>query len=684
MTRMSSDGHTERRPDIQALRAIAVAAVFAYHLAPTLLPGGYAGVDVFFVISGFLITGNLIREADATGTINVVRFWTRRMQRLLPAALIVLAVSAVAVIVWVPGNLQPQFLRETIAATLYGENWLLAYDSVDYLAASNPPSPVQHFWTLSAEEQFYVATPLLLLMALLFARRFGHRRGALATAIGIVTASSFLHSIALTSTDQPAAYFVTTTRAWEFGVGALLVFVRLPTSPRVALTAVALGLLGIASAARFLTAETPFPGVAAAWPVLATALLIWAGPRAGTWWRRLSGLRPVQVLGDISYSVYLWHWPLLILSAYALDRPLRLADKLILIAVTLALAAASTYLVENPIRYWRRARPPAPRIVARGAIAAMAAVLAIASSGLAAGALRQGERDRENATVLRDQASCLGARGLDTPACSGVIGTGVLIPDPERVADDGFNLPECWATVASAELHVCTFGPAGATVRLMVIGDSHSNALLPAYQVIAEQRGWQVQVAGHNGCYWTAAVQRKPTQAMVDGCEAWKRALNAWLAAEQPFDAIIVTSARRAAPVTLAPGQQLEDVTVAGLVQAWATQVARGSRIIAIRDNPDMGPDVATCVVRHRADANSACAVPAAKAVGDTDALVEAVRRTPGARLVDLTDVYCPSGSCLPVIGHVVVYSDRDHVTGTWALTLSDLLGARLAAALAP
>jgi hypothetical protein len=395
-------------------------------------------------------------------------------------------------------------------------------------------------------------------------------------------------------------------------------------------------------------------------------------------------VRPVQVLGDISYSVYLWHWPLLILSAYALDRPLRLPDKLVLIAVTLGLAAGSTYLVENPIRYWRRARPAAPRVVVRGAIAAMAAVLVIASSGLAADALRQGERDRANTAVLRDQASCLGARGLGTPACSGVIAADVLIPDPERAADDGFNLPECWATVASAELHVCTFGPAAASVRLMVIGDSHSNALLPAYRAIADARGWQVQVAGHNGCYWTAAVQRKPTQAMVDGCEAWKRALAAWLAAAPPFDAIIVTSARRAAPAIVGPGQRLEDVTVDGLVQALGTQIARGSRIIAIRDNPDMGPDVATCVVRHRADANTACAVPAAQAFGGLDALVEAARQTSGARLVDLTDIYCPSGTCLPVIGHVVVYSNRDHVTGTWALTLSDLLGARLAAALAP
>jgi peptidoglycan/LPS O-acetylase OafA/YrhL len=681
---MPSQEGTSRRPDIQAMRAIAVSAVFLYHLFPATLPGGYTGVDVFFVISGFLITGNLIREADATGTIRVTRFWARRIQRLLPAALLVLALTAVATVIWVPGNLQPQFLRETIAATLYGENWLLAYDSVDYLAATNPPSPVQHFWTLSAEEQFYVFTPLLLLGVLFVARRFRSRRSALLAGIGLVTALSFVHSVALTATDAPAAYFATTTRAWEFGVGALLVFAPAPSSPRLALAAVVVGLAGIASAARLLSPQTPFPGAAAAWPVLASAALIWGGPGGGAWWRRAAGVRPVQFLGDISYSVYLWHWPLLILPTYALDRALRLQDKLVVVVATIALASLSLRLIENPIRYWRRPQAPAPRVVGRVALAGMLSVVLVATAGLTAVAVRRAASEQEVASTVRDQASCLGARGLGDAQCDHVIGPGVLVPDPEGAAEDSLNLPECWSTVASAELHVCSFGPPGATVRLAAIGDSHSNALLGAYRAIAEQRGWRIDVAGHNGCYWTTAVQTKPTQAMVDGCEGWKRALVAWLDQSPAFDAIVVTNARQAAPPVPATGERVADAVVAGLLQAWAPQIERGTRIIAIRDNPDMGPDVVTCVVRHSTDANAACAVPVAKAVGASDGLLVAAGQSPDTRLIDLTEVYCPGGMCLPVIGHVVVYANRDHVTGTWATSLADLLGSRMAAALSP
>src|SRR6478609_1994524 len=198
------------RPDIQALRALAVVIVMLFHLWPNRLSGGYIGVDVFFVISGFLITGQLLREADRRGRISVIGFWVKRARRLLPAALVVLAVSAIGTFLWVPQSLWQSYFKQIIASTVYVQNWVLAHDSVDYLASTNKPTVVQNFWTLSVEEQFYVVVPLVLMAVLLFSRtstwrpRFG-------VALVAITVASLAFSIYLTANNPPVAFFVTTT-----------------------------------------------------------------------------------------------------------------------------------------------------------------------------------------------------------------------------------------------------------------------------------------------------------------------------------------------------------------------------------------------------------------------------------------------------------------------------------------
>ena len=673
------------RPDIQALRAIAVVSVFAYHLWPARLPGGFSGVDVFFVISGFLIAGALLREGERTGSIDVRRFWGRRIRRLLPASLVVLALTSVAAYLVVPANLWPQFLRETIASTFYVQNWVLAGDAVDYLAANNLASPVQHFWTLSVEEQFYVVTPIAIVVLLVLAGRPRLRRPVLVGGLAVITAASFAYSIWLTSVDPPSAYFVTTTRAWEFGVGALVSV--LPRAPAgwLARGSVVMGLLGVVSAARLLSGADPFPGAIAAWPVLSSALLIWAGPSAGAAWSRLTALRPIQYIGDISYAVYLWHWPLIVIPTLALGHALNEGEKLVVVGLTIAAAGLSTRYLENPLRYreWSVGRLGPFRTALAGGAAGMAAVTIIAGSGLLFSDVRRGEAERQAAAVIAESAECLGASAaLNAATCAGVLPASMLVPDPVHAGADGFNLPECWAGLSESTLRVCSFGPAGATVRLAAIGDSHSNAILATYRGMAERRGWRIDVAGHNGCYWTAAIQRKPVEAMVDACEAWKRSVVEWLGAGKPYDAILVTMARNGGAVETQPGQAVLEVTARGLLDAWEGQTRRGTRIVAIRDNPLMAPDIVTCVVVHRTAANDFCAQPEAVAVGATDALVEAAGRGTDARLVDLTDIYCPAHVCDAVIGHVVVYSNKDHVTGTWAETLVTPLGDRIAAAL--
>ena len=315
------------RWDIQGLRAFAVLAVVVYHLWPGALHGGFVGVDVFFVISGFLITGLLLREQLATGTIRLGRFWSRRAKRLLPAAFLTIVVTGVAVLVAVPSALWGQYGRELIASTVYLQNWELAANAVDYLASADAPSPFQHFWSLSVEEQFYILLPLLLLGVGALARR---RFTPLATArllLGSVVVLSLVWSIVQTATDPGVAYFSTGTRAWEFALGGLVATVHLPevrtaVARRVRLVATGIGVVALALSLVVITPETAFPGIAALLPVAGAALVLLFG--AGTEFEDVGALRPVAFFGRISYapsSALLWESPM---TMRCFDQPVAL------------------------------------------------------------------------------------------------------------------------------------------------------------------------------------------------------------------------------------------------------------------------------------------------------------------------------------------------------------------------
>src|SRR3954470_14553381 len=390
------------RAEIQALRALAVALVVVCHSWPHVLPGGFVGVDVFFVISGYLITAQLLAEVRRRGTVSLTGFWARRARRILPAALLVLAGCALATLAWVPQNHWQQFLDEIRASTAYVENWQLAHTATDYFAnAASVQSPVQHYWSLSAEEQFYLVWPGLIGLTVLVGRRY-----SLAIAMGGLGLASLAYSIYDTHANPAAAYFITPTRAWEFAAGGLLALP--PVARRSPLFAWA-GLAAIAVAAVTYSADTAFPGIAAALPVGGAAAVIWAAaPTAGM------RLRPVQYLGDISYSVYLWHWPLLILTPYVLDRE-RLGTPwlLALVGLTRVLAALSKRFVEDPLR-------SGPLLVSRragwtfaAALAGTGAVFAVAATGVADLHREIRIADRVAARTIAARPRCFGAAARD-------------------------------------------------------------------------------------------------------------------------------------------------------------------------------------------------------------------------------------------------------------------------------
>ncbi|MFI2620602.1 acyltransferase family protein [Streptomyces sp. NPDC018584] len=343
----ASDGKIAFRPDIQALRALAVGLVVFHHLWPTVLTGGFVGVDAFFVISGYLITAQLTHEINGTGRIRIADFYARRIRRLLPAALSVLACIVVAVYALVPRDRWSDYAHQVLASALYGQNWLLGAEPVDPTRIT----AMAHYWSLSVEEQFYLLWPLFLLLLLRLraprARLFG------VAGLGLVSLAWCVH---LTEADPAAAFFVTPVRVWEFAIGAVLALVgtRLVLPRAVAGAASLLGFTALVGSALHFTGLTPYPGTAALVPTVGTALVIAAGTGAQRQWHTaLTSSRPVQLLGDISYSLYLWHWPLLILVPLAvsggiLDLPVRLG----ILVSALLLAYASKRVIEDPVRAW--------------------------------------------------------------------------------------------------------------------------------------------------------------------------------------------------------------------------------------------------------------------------------------------------------------------------------------------
>lgn len=658
------------RDDIQALRALAVLLVLAFHLWPRRVPGGYVGVDAFFVISGYLITGHLAKEA-ATGGISLRRFWIRRARRLLPSSLLVLGLSALATLAWLPRHVWEQTFREISASVLYLQNWVLARDAVDYLAADNKPSIVQHYWTLSMEEQFYIVLPLLLVGALSLRLRVTR----IPLLLAVVALASFAWSVHLTGLNQPVAYFVTTTRAWEFAVGGILATAGWRAPERLRGPAVWTGLAMIVAAGLSFDEASAFPGFLAALPVTGTALVIWASVERGIA-SRLAALAPVRTIGDVSYALYLWHWPLILLAPRLLGEYRRWHAPAIA-ALSILLAWLTTRYFEQPIRE-RPIGARTGRAVLASSLAAAAAVLAIAESGA--------RRVRVDAATL---AALSGAASDADPLCFGAAAMSRNCPPATRLVPaldvfhrDGAHRPECWSNNGESAFRVCSLGPdSGYSRHLMAVGDSHSHALIPVYEKIAEAANWRIDVAGKGGCYLTTAPIRQYQVEFRAECASWLEQLRAHLAGREPYDALIVTHFE-AFPILTGPGETQLEAEVEGLVEAWSEQTARGVPILAIKDLPHMPPGTPDCVREHGLAAARECAIPRNQAVRPENSQKEAVRRVAGARLIDLDAFYCGARRCSPVIGGVVVYRDEHHVTATYARTLAPFLLDEMRAAL--
>ena len=659
---------TQRRflPEIQGLRALAVGLVVLFHLWPERLTGGFVGVDVFFVISGFLITSHLRRELEETGHIGLTLFYARRMRRLLPASLVVLAVTGAAALAILPPQLARAAEREVIASTLYVENLWLASRAVTYSASNDLASPVQHYWSLSTEEQFYAVWPALILLGAWLGRRWlrGRTELAVGLVLGVLTLGSLAHSVVLTAVDPAAAYFVTTTRVWEFAVGAMTSFFLSRWAP-IRVFALALrwvGLAVIVATALAISRATPFPGAVALVPVLGTAAVIVAGDTGpGDPLARLDTLRPIRWLGDASYSVYLWHWPLIALVPFVSGHPLIWQEKLGIVLATGLLAEASRRWIEQPFLTGRlrRATP-----VATFAAAGLAmAVLAVSAAGHSYWTKQAEDAARQARIEALSTNPCLGATAaMNVEVC----GNPFSIPLNAPVTDS--DTP--WTTPPNCDPG-CWEGSRPNKV-VAVVGDSHAQVLYSALEPVLAPRGYGFALFLKGGCplnlIGSDVWGGKPRNSAE--CGDWSASVTEAVRQLQP-DLIISSAFVGSTWSDPAAGK-------AGYLRTWS-QLTEVAPVVVIRDHPTTGgvwgPE---CLARHKGDPD-ACSLPRSTALPN-DLAFEAASDGSLARVsrVDLSDLFCDPTRCHAVVGGLPVYYDKDHLTGTFSRSLAPALEARL------
>ncbi|MEU2612925.1 acyltransferase family protein [Micromonospora sp. NPDC007271] len=677
---------TRFRADVAGLRAVAVGLVLLYHAGLPFLPGGFVGVDVFFVISGFLITGQLITEIERTGRVSLLGFYARRAKRILPAATVVLAASAVAVRLFVPRGEWQGIGGDIAAAAIYVVNWRFADRAVDYLAADTPPSPVQHFWSLAVEEQFYLVWPLLIILAILAARRLRRTnvRPVLWVGLAILAVPSFVWSIVATAASPQRAFFVSTTRLWELGIGAgiALIATRAARMPRA--LAVILGWLGLAAivvAALLVTADTAWPGYAAALPTLGAAAVIAAGAAAGSRGPVLVlGTRPFRWVGDLSYSLYLWHWPMLIVAAAYWD-DLSLTRGMAVALASVVPAWLTFRLVENPLRY-SRAISKSPRLAlslgGNFTMAGICAGLALVLTGAwAAAATPSGGRYAPGAALLST-----------TP------GTAPIGPVPERfdfISPDplklrqGFmdvpvtNRDKCFQQVAGAEVLWCTYGKPDGATTVALVGDSKMDQWLPAFQVLAEQNDWKLVIAAKGACAFTSAKVLKGdgSDKLYTDCIEWNRTLLRRLVEERPD--YVVTSQSAATALDASGKGASVDAMVAGVRSSWKKLDSVGTKVIVLANNPHPGPAIVQCADKNRKHL-SACAFDRERHDQDPAYRMQrkAVAGMPKVKMIDLFDAVCPTEKCPVVFGNVLIYRGGSHIGAAYVKTMAPHLARAL------
>lgn len=603
---------------IQGLRALAALLVTIFHAR--LLPGGFIGVDIFYVISGFLITGLILREIESTGKLDLQSFYQRRIKRLLPTSVFVLFVTAIVGMFVLPVITRDALGRDLFAAATYISNYLFAWWENDYQNLDATPSPFIHYWSLAVEEQFYIVWPVFIL----FLSRYGKR--AIFRGIAVTTFLSLLLSIYQTQTSPIWAFYSLPTRAWELGFGALLLFV--PETFWKNRFIPWFGVIGIAIASFRFDENTAFPGINALLPVVSTAVLIGSiaiWPRA---FNDLSNNRISQWLGAISYPLYLWHWPALVLPSSALGRPLRIRERLFCIVLTIVLAHFTSKYIEQPIRHKKISGKKIYTFFAATTAVSLIAGLVISSTS----------------------SSMITVKGTNYKFN--------LVDVMQKPAVYGDN---CHSNYGETESGECTYGDLNSATTIVLYGDSHAAQWFPALEQLANEKGFKLVSLTKSACP-SVDVPRADQGAYKNiHCEKWRENSVQRIKGIKPA-AVILSSYQH-----FSPPSRFSDVDkwwTDGQKRLLSSLSGSSEHLIYISDTPRPMRDIPNCLAsRDVKSCNTTERTP-----------VKIIR---GFDIIDPAPWLCTS-ICPAIQDGYVVYRDASHISVAAALALKPQLEAAL------
>jgi peptidoglycan/LPS O-acetylase OafA/YrhL len=591
-----------RIPQIQALRALAAILVLLFHAH--VVDGGYIGVDIFYVISGYLITGLLLREMEERGGLNFKAFYLRRIKRLLPTSFFILMVTALSAWYFYPGTMREDLGRHIFAAAVYVSNFLFAFWQMDYQNLNAMPPVVVHFWSLAVEEQFYLFWPVIVLVAY----KLGGRR-RLFQVIAAITAISFIFSLYLTETSPIWAFYSLPTRAWELGAGALLL--AIPTKYKLSRVYPWIALALILYSTFIYTEKTPFPGTAAIAPVLGTAIAI---ASISSWPRILnffSNLRVTQWLGEISYPLYLWHWPLLVIPMVYLGRGLSIVERTVAILATLLFADLTHRYIEQPLRHISLS----PKKVISSAV--IASVIAT-GTGLAISATA-------NDTITLSSGETYSLTQI--------------MERPQVYLDD------CHVNNGEIESGECTYGPITDT-KIVLFGDSHAAQWMPVLEKLAYEKNFTLISLTKSACPGPAVLKVESNGYKNEDCSEWRQNSIKRIQQLQP-EAVLVSGMQH---FELPSGYANRSTWWReGQIKTFAALKGSSKNIIYISDTPHPTRDIPSCIAVGRIDkCNTTEPSPAIF--------------TAGWKQINPTSWFC-SDTCPAVLNGVVLYRDASHIS---------------------
>ncbi len=656
------------RPDIEGLRAVAILLVVLYHAGWRWMSAGYLGVDVFFVLSGFLISGILIDEVAKTGRVSLTKFWARRARRLLPAAtVVVLAVLAIDARITSPFQ-QIVYAHSARAFAVYGSNVLFALRGVNYFAPDLTRNPLVHTWSLSVEEQFYlVFAPLVMLLAIWSSRdtetRF-HRRFELAV-VGL-SIVSFVGCLALLEHNWVIAFYSLPSRAWEFGLGAMTTVATrrveaqrgdaLARSGGLRNVVAIVALVGLVAVSATLGDTTAHPGWVTLIPTLCTTALIFTGA-APTIVARVLSTRVLRLLGRLSYSWYLWHWPCLVWL-----RELRpnasLAMNLAVAAAALVPAAITYALIESPIRFSK----PLQRMPRRTVAAAV--VVAIVTFAASTFASRQASRTLASPRFAPINEAATHLASVFTNGCN-------------------LDVPE-------TRIGPCMFGPGTNDTTIVLVGDSHAAHWFPTLEALVDMRGWRLASFTKSACpAVSVTVVSRALGRDYRECDAWRDAMFKRVDSLKPRLVILASygdkyelsvGTKRIAMDGNAPPYEIWQ---RGLERSANRLASSGARVVILQDTPHPGRSIPDCLSKH-VDAPDACAFGVDDAIDRRLVVAEenAAARAANARFVPTLDLFCDGTTCPAERDGIVRYQDDHHISLKFAQTLAAELSKRITAAL--